>query len=215
MEPDYRALLGGVLEHLSASVRVPTAEAPLGTPASLQADPAEPEPDVAEPDADVDDTTNPDEPAPAGSDFGSFDSRERRPSSHAWGGHENGRIPDDALKEVGGGQRLESHAADAWTSMVAAAKADGVSLTLTDSYRSYDEQVRVRQEKGGQVATATPGTSVHGWGQAVDANVNDSKALQWLRANAGRFGWVNPAWAQREGKSFEPWHWEFMGGGNG
>jgi hypothetical protein len=56
VEPDYRSLLGGVLEHLSASVRVPSPEAPLGTPASLQADPAELEPDVVEPDADVDDT---------------------------------------------------------------------------------------------------------------------------------------------------------------
>lgn len=133
-------------------------------------------------------------------------------SSHAWGGHENGRIPTNLLADIGGGHRLETAAADAWKRMVSAAAADGIRLGITDSYRSYDAQVDVRRRKGDQVATATPGTSVHGWGHAVDANVNDPQTLAWLRANGPRFGWVNPEWAQREGKSYEPWHWEFQGG---
>lgn len=133
-------------------------------------------------------------------------------SSHSWGGHQNGRIPASLMTEVASGHRLESSAAEQWSAMREAAAADGVNLSLTDSYRSYDAQVAVRRDKGHVVATATPGTSVHGWGRAVDANVNDPETLAWLRENAGRFGWVNPAWAQREGKSYEPWHWEFTGG---
>lgn len=134
-------------------------------------------------------------------------------SSYAWGGYENGRIPAKALKTIGqGSHKLETSAADQWIAMREAAKADGVTLSLTDSYRSYDAQVAVRRDKGGQVATATPGTSVHGWGRAVDANVKDAKTFAWLQANAGRYGWINPAWAQRSGKSHEPWHWEFIGG---
>lgn len=133
-------------------------------------------------------------------------------SNYAWGGFQNGRIPADKLVEISKGHRLEAQAAAAWQRMVADAKKDGVNLGLTDSYRSYDQQVSVRRRKGHQVATATPGTSVHGWGRAVDANVNNPKALAWLRANAGRYGWVNPAWAQRKGKSWEPWHWEHVGG---
>lgn len=210
---DPRALLGGVLESMSASVRAPMVEAPLGTPSSVQADVAESEP--TEPDLAPGQVLDVDEPVPAGGDFGSADSRERGTSRHAWGGHANGRIPDDELVSIGGGHRLEADAAGAWTEMVAAAAADGISLSLTDSYRDFDAQVDVRRRKGDQVATATPGTSIHGWGHAVDANVNDGKVLAWLRANAGRFGWVNPEWAQREGKSFEPWHWEYQGGSDG
>lgn len=133
-------------------------------------------------------------------------------SRYAWGGHQNGRIPADQLAKIGqGGHVLESAAAKQWKAMRAAAKADGVTLSLTDSYRSYDAQVDVRRRKGHQVATAKPGTSVHGWGRAVDANVNDPKTLAWLRANGAQYGWINPAWAQKAGKSFEPWHFEFVG----
>ena len=49
---------------------------------------------------------------------------------------------------------------------------------------------------------ARPGTSNHGWGMAVDANVNDPRTLQWLKTNGPRFGWV-------EAVPREPWHWEF------
>jgi hypothetical protein len=129
--------------------------------------------------------------------------------SLAWGGHANGRIPGDSLVGIGGGHKLEASAAQDWNALVSAAKADGVDIGITDSYRSYDGQVKVRKEKGHLVATATPGTSNHGWGRALDINVNDPKVLRWLQGNAGRFGFVNPEWARRPGKSFEPWHYEY------
>jgi LAS superfamily LD-carboxypeptidase LdcB len=135
-------------------------------------------------------------------------------SRYAWGGYENGKIPAKALKPIGqGSHRLETTAADAWIAMREAAAKDGIDLSVSDSYRSYDQQVAVRKNKGHLVATARPGTSVHGWGRAVDVKVSDPKALRWLQANAGRFGWMNPAWAQAKGKNHEPWHWEFAGGG--
>ena len=61
---------------------------------------------------------------------------------------------------------------------------------------------------------AVPGTSVHGWGRAVDFEDGggkltfDSAGYQWLKANAARFGFVHPAWAEPGGSSPEPWHWE-------
>ena len=61
---------------------------------------------------------------------------------------------------------------------------------------------------------AVPGTSVHGWGRAVDLQDSngkltfDSPAYQWLQANAWRWGFVHPAWAEPGGSSPEPWHWE-------
>lgn len=130
--------------------------------------------------------------------------------SLAWGGHRNGRIPDSALTSVGGGHKMEASAAAAWNRMVADAAKDGVTLSLTDSYRSYDAQVKVRQEKGHKVATATPGTSIHGWGKAVD--ISGAAAQKWVHENGARYGWIWPEWAQRKGtKSYEPWHHEFVG----
>jgi zinc D-Ala-D-Ala carboxypeptidase len=118
----------------------------------------------------------------------------------------NGRIPTDRLTTIGqGGHRLYAPAAASWQNLVSAASADGISLRITDSYRSYTEQVDLAERKGlyqnGGLA-AVPGTSNHGWGLAVDADVRDPATMEWLRVNGPRFGWVETT--QRE-----PWHWEF------
>ena len=85
------------------------------------------------------------------------------------------------------------------------ARADGIDLTITDSYRTFDQQVDLVQRKGlysnGGYA-ATPGLSNHGWGLAVDADVTAPQTLAWMRANAHTFGFVEAA-------PREPWHWEF------
>ena len=85
----------------------------------------------------------------------------------------NGRIPAAALEPVGqGGHRLAGPAARAWKACVEAARADGIDLTITDSYRSFDQQVDLVQRKGlysNGGFGATPGASNHGWGLAVDA----------------------------------------------
>lgn len=118
----------------------------------------------------------------------------------------NGRIPPQALELIGqGGHRLWAPAAQAWQGLVHAAAADGISITITDSYRSYEEQVDLVRRKGlyseGGLG-AVPGTSNHGWGLAVDADVGDARTLDWMRVNAWRFGFV-------EAVPREPWHWEF------
>lgn len=118
----------------------------------------------------------------------------------------NGRVPESALTPIGqGSHRLFAPAAASWQNVVAAARSEGIELRITDSYRSYDEQVDLADRKGlyqnGGLA-AVPGTSVHGWGMAVDADVRDERTLEWLRVNGPRFGWV-------ETTPREPWHWEF------
>ncbi len=119
----------------------------------------------------------------------------------------NGRVPRDMLTLIGIGQhRLWSPAADAFKKMRAAAAADGVTIGVTDSYRSYDEQVDLAGRKGlyqnGGYA-AVPGTSPHGWGLALDVDV-DPKGLAWLRAHGSEYDFV-------EAVPREPWHWEFHG----
>ena len=127
--------------------------------------------------------------------------------------YRNGRIPANALTEVGGGHRMYGDAARAYTQMRDAARRDGVNLRLTDSYRSYAAQVDVARRKGiygvrqpnGKLGLAArPGTSNHGLGRAVDVNLGASPgASAWLRANGARYGFHTiPR---------EPWHWEFRG----
>ena len=81
-----------------------------------------------------------------------------------------------------------------------------MTIGVTDSYRSYDAQVDVANRKGlysqGGLA-AKPGTSDHGLGLALDLDL-DTNALSWMRANAGRFGFV-------EDTPRESWHWKFDG----
>ncbi len=118
----------------------------------------------------------------------------------------NGNIPAAALTEISqGNHRLYAPAAAAWDNLVAEARTQGIELRITDSYRSYDQQVDLVRRKGlysqGGLG-ATPGTSNHGWGLAVDADVTDARTREWLTQNAPRFGWV-------ESVPREPWHWEF------
>lgn len=118
----------------------------------------------------------------------------------------NGRIPGAALELVGiKGHKLFTTAAQSFKAMRAAAAADGIDISITDSYRDYDEQVDLVRRKGlysqGGLA-ARPGTSNHGWGMAVDMDVTTA-GLAWLRTNGAGYGWV-------EAVPREPWHWEFQ-----
>lgn len=118
----------------------------------------------------------------------------------------NGNIPAIALTTIGqGSHKLWDPAARAFNAMAQHAAADGIELRVTDSYRSYDEQVDLAERKGlysqGGLA-ARPGTSEHGWGKALDINTSDG-AVEWLRANAATYGFA-------ETTPREPWHWVFQ-----
>lgn len=90
----------------------------------------------------------------------------------------------------------------------------GTDLCITDSYRTLAEQRRLAYTKGG--LAATPGTSNHGWGLAVDlcsSVTNNRASMDWLKANGPTFGWTNPNWALPGGSGpHEPWHWEYLPG---
>ncbi|MFA9429074.1 D-alanyl-D-alanine carboxypeptidase family protein [Egicoccus sp. AB-alg2] len=120
---------------------------------------------------------------------------------------ENGRLPDEVLAPAGG-VLLAREAAEAFNAMVAAAAEDGVTIAVTDGYRTYDAQVDLKARKGW--LAATPGRSMHGWGLAVDFDLRVTD-FAWLQENAGDFGWVHPPWAQPDGSKPEPWHWEYVG----
>jgi LAS superfamily LD-carboxypeptidase LdcB len=117
----------------------------------------------------------------------------------------NGKIPASALESIDrGSHRLWAPAAASFRQMTEAARRDGVTIGVTDSYRSYGEQVDLARRKGlysqGGLA-AKPGTSDHGWGLSLDLDL-DSRAQTWMRAHAKEYGFA-------ENVPREPWHWTF------
>ena len=116
----------------------------------------------------------------------------------------NGKLKDNQLKSVGDGHRLWIPAANAYLSMKEAARRDGVNFILSDGYRDYAGQVEMKQKYGKDAAE--PGTSLHGWGKAID--ISSPGAQEWIVKNGRKYGWIRPSWASW---SYEPWHFEYIG----
>lgn len=117
----------------------------------------------------------------------------------------NGRVPSEALSLIEGtSHKLWEPAARSFEAMRSAAAAEGVTIGITDSYRTYESQVDLVRRKGlysqGGLA-AEPGTSKHGWGIALDLRL-DGTAQAWMRANGAKYGYV-------ENVPREPWHWQY------
>lgn len=124
----------------------------------------------------------------------------------AWGGHRNGEIPSSAMKTVkdaaGNGYMFEKSAGEDFERLVRASILEGFGVTLTGAYRTYQRQVELKAEK--PTLAATPGNSNHGWGRAVDVNLN----RVWMQRNGHRFNWIWPDWARPGGSRPEDWHFE-------
>ncbi|MCW2637607.1 MAG: peptidase and DD-carboxypeptidase VanY/endolysin, partial [Blastococcus sp.] len=135
--------------------------------------------------------------------------------ARAWGGYPNGLIPPSAMCALGtGNHQLRCDAAAAFRAMAGAYSASfGSALCVTDSYRTYASQVRLYGEK--PALAAVPGTSNHGWGLALDLcggiQTFGTPQYAWMVANAGRFGFLHPTWADPGRGREEPWHWEYAG----
>ncbi len=117
----------------------------------------------------------------------------------------NGKIPKEALSAIGDtGHRMWTPAARQFEQLSAAAARDGVTIGITDSYRTYESQVDLAERKGlyknGGLA-AVPGTSDHGWGRSVDLKL-DGEALAWMRENGATYGF-------KEDVPRESWHWTY------
>jgi zinc D-Ala-D-Ala carboxypeptidase len=106
--------------------------------------------------------------------------------------------------------------------MAAAARADGVTLLFSSSYRSYDYQKKVYEHEakvnGQQAAdreSARPGTSQHQLGTAMDFGsitdaFADTKAGRWLAAHAEEYGFslsYPKGFENVTGYRYESWHY--------
>lgn len=128
----------------------------------------------------------------------------------------NGQWPGSALcaLRTAPGHMLRPSAARAYDAMSQAyQKSTGQPLCVTDSYRSLAAQIDVKRRK--PTLAATPGTSNHGLGLAVDlcGGIESFGTPQhlWMQQHAPLFGFYHPAWAEPNGSKPEPWHWEYNG----
>ena len=126
----------------------------------------------------------------------------------------NGRFPASALCPLYAApdEGLPRDNAMAFNAMSRAYEQQtGSPLCVTDAYRTFAEQIVVKLAT--PELAATPGTSQHGVGLAVDlcGGVQSfaSPAHLWMDRNGPLYGWFQPAWADSSGALPEPWHWEF------
>jgi LAS superfamily LD-carboxypeptidase LdcB len=98
------------------------------------------------------------------------------------------------------GKPMRPDVALAFDRMEAAARADGVALSITSAWRSNAEQAVLFARHPDPKWVAPPGKSLHRLGTELD--LGPPAAYGWLARNATRFGFV-----QRY--SWEPWHYGF------
>jgi len=146
--------------------------------------------------------------------------------------YKNGQIPDSKLRYInnwksykghiqsdGGKVRFYDTASRALDRLLADATAAGIEFKINGAYRTYDDQVKVKDQKiaqGKGDEAATPGTSPHGFGLAVDLANTSKKALtpsmkeyQWMKKNADKYGFRRLPW-RNKGEAWEAWHWEYQ-----
>lgn len=131
----------------------------------------------------------------------------------------SGGVPLSETALATNGIRVHTCFLSRTNAMVAAAAADGVTLSANSAWRSRDEQIALRRQNCGPTdydiytkpsgqcspPTAIPGTSNHETGLAVDfANAQVGGAVNnWLRAHAAAYHYSNlPS---------ESWHWSWNG----
>jgi hypothetical protein len=98
------------------------------------------------------------------------------------------------------GKPMRPDVAQAFDRMERAARADGVTLLITSALRTDAEQAVLWARHPDPKWVAPPGTSLHRYGTELD--LGPEAAYPWLRANAGRFRFI-----QRY--PHEPWHYGF------
>ncbi|OAV02062.1 MULTISPECIES: M15 family metallopeptidase [Moraxella] len=117
--------------------------------------------------------------------------------------------------------------------MIQAAQADNIKLSVVSAFRSYQRQKQIWENKWGNRPnddinhaknilkwSSFPGTSRHHWGTDVDFNSVETaywkskagvKVYEWLQNNASKYGFCQTYGTDRHhGYNPEPWHWSYM-----
>ena len=161
--------------------------------------------------------------------------------------HDNGKLPASLLRRISPSGQMHHRAAKSWEVLRELAAKEGLDLVHVGDYRPYHQQLSlfksrmkpfpnakkttqtVRTFNGEKwylhngAPVATPGTSNHGWGLAIDAAVKTRgkrggvvsittkpriakrSGLEFLLAEAESLGW---SWELQS----EPWHIRYVAG---
>ncbi|MBP8640116.1 MAG: M15 family metallopeptidase [Oscillospiraceae bacterium] len=144
------------------------------------------------------------------------------------------------LTAIENGQYFDSRAVEALNEFVAAAKAEGLTVYITSSYRNYATQESLFNNKVNQYISsegskeaasekaktivAYPGTSEHQLGLACDIvdkyyqymneTLADTELSKWMAAHSAEYGFILRYPKDRTditGVMFEPWHFRYVG----
>ena len=141
--------------------------------------------------------------------------------------------PDLVNVTPDGSVKLRKTAAAKYQEMANAAAASGIYFAPISGFRSVDDQQHVffdvkaeRRQNASKRAevSAPPGYSEHHTGYAIDlgdgaapdtnlsTSFENTQAFKWLEANATAFSFeMSFPKNNRQGVSYEPWHWRFVG----
>ena len=152
-------------------------------------------------------------------------------------------VPEDysvTLKQLSGGHAVDERCYPDLQDMLDTCRAEGLSPLICSSYRSYEKQQSLYQNKVSRLTAqgyarekaeaeagktvAVPGTSEHQLGLAVDIvdvenqNLDSSQertaVQQWLLAHSWEYGFIlrypNDK-SEITGIIYEPWHYRYVG----
>lgn len=151
-----------------------------------------------------------------------------------------GHLPYDVAPEsqllplsTDGSIKMRPAAAQKFEQMQAAARAEGIILVALSGHRDLQSQERlffgVKEQRSQNTAkraevSAPPGYSEHHTGYAIDigdgnapvTNVEpefvNTPAYRWLQQNAAKYSFeLSFPPNNKQGVSFEPWHWRYVG----
>lgn len=159
-------------------------------------------------------------------------------------GCQNGKLPKSLLRPIAPSGQMHHYAATSWAMLRELAAEEGLDLVHVGDYRPFEQQMALFRsrmkpfpdaKKNVQVTrifngekwflhvgapVATPGTSNHGWGLAIDAALKTKagvvtistkpkgakrSGLEFLLAEAPALGW---SWELQS----EPWHIRYVAG---
>lgn len=106
------------------------------------------------------------------------------------------------------------------------AEADEINLRVLSGYRSFDEQMNLKDAYttsygyGANAFSADQGYSEHQLGTTIDFTTEElggltgfesTEAYAWLQKNAYKYGFIISYPKENIYYIFEPWHWRFVG----
>lgn len=137
------------------------------------------------------------------------------------------------LTSLENGQNFDSRAVEALQTFIDETRAQGLSVYLSSSYRSYSEQQYLYNRKvaqyNGDTATAArivapPGTSEHQTGlccditdryyESKDSSLENTAMFQWMNEHCAEYGFILRYPKDKEdvtGIIYEPWHFRYVG----